>query len=367
MGGAEVMASKLILALRERGHETIVVTRQDEPDLPVLDEYQGTRVYRFPFWAALHSNNVAGLLQLRQQLIDLKREYKPDLVHMNCFGPSWFIHQDAAKRPSEPLLVTLHTMPERTMMLKALEPGGLLRRALRAADWVTCVSGTVLIHTRALVPEITGYSSVVYNGLEDPAVVPAPLKVHPPRLLCVGRLIPEKGFDLALKAFARLKPAFPCSRMIIAGDGMLRAELEHQAKELGLAEAVDFPGWIAPDRIWSLLASATVVMMPSRSEGLPSVALEAGMMARPVVAARVGGIPEVVIDRKTGLLVEPENFEALANSVRLLLLNPNGAIELGNAARRRVQSSFSFDEYVGRYESLYQRLTAKSEKSVPNS
>jgi glycogen(starch) synthase len=219
-------------------------------------------------------------------------------------------------------------------------------------------------HTQELIPEITACSSVIYNGVEDPAIAPTPLPLDPPRILCVGRLAPEKGFDLALRAFAMLMAAFPGARLIIAGDGTSRTDLEREAADLGLAGGVDFIGWVAPDRIAALINTATVVVMPSRSEALPSVALEAGIMARPIVAARVGGVPEIVVDRETGLLIDPENFDSLANAIAFLLRQPATATEFGLAARRRVQRLFGFDQYVERHEALYKKLVAPADAAI---
>ncbi len=364
MGGAEMMASKLLLALRRRGHEFIVVTRQDQPDLPSRDQYHGISVYRYPFWKALTSGNMDCLIQLRQEVTELKRLFKPELVHMNCFGPSWLLYQDTAKSDTTPLLATLHTMPQHTTVLRALRPDGLLRKTLRGAGWVTCVSATVMEQTREVVPEIIPYSSVICNGLEEPALAPTALPFDPPRILCLGRLVPEKGFDLALNAFALLVAGFPGARLIMAGDGEARTDLERQAAALRLGDAVSFIGWVAPDKIPALINSATVVVMPSRSEALPSAALEAGMMARPIVAAHIGGIPEIVVDHETGILVDPEDFESLANAIVFLLRQPTVAIEFGLAARRRVQMRFSFVGYVDAYDDLYRKLTAESESET---
>jgi glycogen(starch) synthase len=192
--------------------------------------------------------------------------------------------------------------------------------------------------------------------LGPPALSPDPVPSDPPRLLCLGRLSPEKGFDLALKAFALLVDRFPRARLVIAGDGQARAELEHQAAGLGLDRVVEFIGWVAPDKVPALMNASTIVVMPSRREGLPSVALEAALMARPVVATRVGGLPEIVLHEKTGLLVDEGNHSALAEAILLLLNNPRTAAEFGNAARRRVQEVFNLERYVDAYDELYRKL-----------
>jgi glycogen(starch) synthase len=102
--------------------------------------------------------------------------------------------------------------------------------------------------------------------------------------------------------------------------------------------------------------NATIVIMPSRSESLPLVALEAAMMARPVVAARVGGLPEVVVHNETGLLVEQENSSALAEAIEFLLDHPETTIEMGQAARCRAQEVFSLEKFIDAYDKLYLKL-----------
>jgi glycogen synthase len=175
-------------------------------------------------------------------------------------------------------------------------------------------------------------------------------------VLCLGRLVPDKGFDLALAAFAAIADRFPQLRLIIAGDGPARLSLEKQAAALGIAGWVDFLGWVPPEKVAELINLATIVVMPSHREGLPTVALEAALMARPVVGTRVGGFPEVVLHQKTGWLVPPGDENALAEALLLLLNEPRSAVEMGEAARIRAQEIFSFERYIDAYENLYCRL-----------
>jgi glycogen(starch) synthase len=179
-------------------------------------------------------------------------------------------------------------------------------------------------------------------------------------LLCLGRLAPEKGFDLALTALASLIERFPHIRLVIAGDGPARTDLEQQAAKLGLAHVVDFIGWVAPDKVPALLNTATVVVMPSWREGLPLVALEAALMARPVVATRVGGLPEVVVHGQTGLLIEKEDSDGLAKAIAFLLEHPETATQMGQAAQQRAQEVFNSEQCVNAYDALYQKLITEA-------
>src|SRR5215470_9862845 len=109
VGGVEVLAARLVLALQRRGYEIIVVTRQDSPDLPKQTNYQGIPVYRYPFWTGLTSGKLGEVMELRAQVALLKRNFAPDLVHINSFDPSALLHHDTANTHRAPILLTLHT------------------------------------------------------------------------------------------------------------------------------------------------------------------------------------------------------------------------------------------------------------------
>ena len=217
---------------------------------------------------------------------------------------------------------------------------------------------------RQLVPEITPRSSVIYNGLEMPPIQPAPLPSERPRLLCLGRLVAWKGFDLAFTAFASLTDRFPHARLVMAGDGLAKPDLERQAEALGIKDAVEFTGWVVPEKVPELINSATMVLIPSRAdETLPVVALQAAQLARPVVAMNVAGLPEIVLDQQTGLLVEPENSTGFAEAIAFLLSHPQVATQMGQAARQQAQERFGLAHYVDAYDALYRQLIEEDDQA----
>jgi glycogen(starch) synthase len=169
-------------------------------------------------------------------------------------------------------------------------------------------------------------------------------------------LVPDKGIDVAINAFSLIVNRFPHARLTIAGNGPLRSDLEQQAIRQGIGHAVDFIGWVVPDRVPSLINDYTIVLMPSRQEPFGLVALEAALMTRPVVATRVGGLSEIVVHEQTGLLVENEDSQALAESAALLLSEPEIAVQFGQAARRRAQDVFSWEQHIVGYDALYRKL-----------
>jgi glycogen(starch) synthase len=296
------------------------------------------------------------MIALRRQVAALKRNFAPDLIHIHNFGPSILFHLETNDVSPVPSLftATLEILPGTDT-----GPDTLMRRTLRAADWVTGVSSDTLAQVRAGAPETISRSSVIFNGLDLPEVLPEPLPTGTVRLLCLGRLHAQKGFDLALSALAAIIDRFSRVRLTIAGDGPERPALERQASELKLTGVVDFVGWVSPDNVPELLNTATIVLMPSRRESFGLVALEAGLMARPVIATRVGGLPEVVAHEETGLLVQSENSRALAEALVFLLTHPRQAAQMGRAGRRRAQDIFSWEHCVDAYDALYRKLANK--------
>jgi len=352
VGGIETLLLKLLPRLTARGFELQVVTSHAQSPLPDREERGGIPLYRFPFREAIERKNLQRMTDIRHQLVHLKRAFAPDIVHFHGIGPSTVFHFMTSNACPSRLLVSMHQET-----LRASELGGatLLERALRSADWVSAVSQTILDQGQRLVPEIAARSSVIYNGIDVPTVPPAPLPFDPPRLLCLGRIIRQKGFDTALRAFALVRNALPNVRLTIAGDGEKRVHLERLAVRLRLQEAVTFTGWVPPEEIPALLNEHTLMLMPSRWEGLGLTAIEAAIMARPVIATAVGGLSEVVRHRETGLRVELDAAPNLANAAVSLLQQPQWARQLGQQARRAALQRFNFEQCVQRYAELYAR------------
>jgi len=356
IGGAEVWGARLILGLQERGHEFIVVTSQDYLELPEVGQYGNVAIHRFPFRKALTEGDVGLLIGARRQVAELKSTFRPDLVHMNGVNPSGLFHLQTLGAHPSPLLVTMN---QEILPGEGAGSQTLVGRVLSAADWVSCVSAAVLDQVRQWLPETTRRSSVIYTGMEMPVLSASSPPNDAPRLLCVGRLVPAKGFDVALRAIAQIIDRFPQLRVVVAGDGPERPHLEQQAAVLGLSEAVEFLGWVEPTEVPDLINSATAVLLPSRREGLPVVAVQAALLGRPIVATRVAGLPELVIHRETGLLVDRENAGALAEAVTSLLDDPAASAQMGQAARRRAEEVFSWSHCVSAHDALYRELVEK--------
>lgn len=181
-------------------------------------------------------------------------------------------------------------------------------------------------------------------------------------LLSVGRLVPQKGHDVTLRALAELRAEHADVELAILGEGVERAALEALASDLGVSEALHLPGDV--DNVGDWLARADVFLHAARWEGFGLVLLEAMLAARPVVAAGVSSIPELVVDRETGRVVPAEDPGALAAATLPLLDDDGARRRLGDAGRRRAIDEFSVarmaDATVAVYEDAVARRRATS-------
>ena len=196
---------------------------------------------------------------------------------------------------------------------------------------------------------------IVHYGIE-PNGEPKPYTDPVPRLLCVGRLIPIKGHIVLLRAFAEARRELPELKLDIAGRGPLEPALKALAKELGVDDAITFLGHVSP--VQAAIEGAAVVVVPSMGEGFGMVALEAMERGRPVIAAEIGGLGELVRDGETGLLVPAGEAEPLRAAIVRLAGNLGLAREMGEAGRRRALARFLQTTCTERTELLYEDALA---------
>ena len=172
-----------------------------------------------------------------------------------------------------------------------------------------------------------------------------------PRLLCVGRLIPIKGHLVLLRALARARLRVPGLMLDIAGRGPLEPSLKAFARELGIEDAVRFLGFVAP--VERAIEDAAIIVVPSLGEGFGMVALEAMERARPVIASAVGGLPEIVADGETGVVVPPADADALAEAMVVLAGDLERSAAMGLTGRKRALAEFTPERSAERIEELY--------------
>jgi glycosyltransferase involved in cell wall biosynthesis len=252
------------------------------------------------------------------------------------------------------MVLTLHSDYQAAGFEPAL--GTVFRSLLDQADRLTVVAGMIVGRLGAVLPKIAEGARVVHNGVE-----PIPIRARRTvreafELLVLGRLIPAKGIDLAVEAFRRLYQDHPQARLTILGSGPLRSSLERQVRNAGLVEQVRFLAEVPHQQVEEALDSASMLVLPSRVEGLPMTLLEAASRGCPVVACDVGGVSELIEHGVTGLLCPPDDLDGLEASLRAALQDPEGVRERAAAARQRVESLFGIERTLEGYQSIYEEL-----------
>ena len=226
-------------------------------------------------------------------------------------------------------------------------------RALRCFDAVAAVSS----HTARLAQD-SGLKrvEVIRNGIDTAWWRRQRRSGGVPTIAYVGRLSPEKA-PLDFVRVARIvAEAEGASRFIVAGEGPERPAMQAMAREHGLGQRMVFLGHVDSARLRLLYEEIDVLLLTSRTEGLPIAVLEACAMEAPVVATAVGGVPELVTNEQTGLLVPAGDIDGLARGVLRLLRDKALSLRLTKDARLRVEQEFSLDSMVARTEALYTRL-----------
>jgi glycosyltransferase involved in cell wall biosynthesis len=270
----------------------------------------------------------------------------------------------AARRAGVPAVAVSRGWTGETWKVKLYE--WLDRRHLRLMDRVVCVSEGQAEKVRNWCGVPADRMSVIRNSARlgafektDPAARERLRGFFRDEVshvvLAAGRLSPEKGFGVLVDAAAGICLANPRAGVVIFGEGPLRGELERRISRLNLAGRVALPGFRTD--LDSLIGGADVVVLPSFTEGLPNVALEASAAGVPVIATAVGGNPEVVAEGETGLLVAPGDPARLAAKVNDLLRDPAARARLGAAGRRRMRELFTFDAQAKAYLQLLHALS----------
>ena len=300
----------------------------------------------------------------------LLRHGEFDLVHTHWIVPNGPIGAIAAGRHDLPLVVTLHGS-DMGVSERSRSIGRATRWTLARAAAVTAPSGDLLGRARRLgascLRELIPYGADVRALEADPGEVERlreRLGLGSDNVVVagLGRLIPVKGFEYLVEAHVKARAAHPDLRLVLVGDGDLGEELRARARSLGAADSVIFAGMVESHEIPAYLAVADVVVVPSVRyegyvDGLPNVALEAMAAGRPLVATRVGGLPELVRPGETGLLVDEKDADELADAIVTLAREPEMRARMGDSGRTLIRDSMSWDSVAERFEAVYERVT----------
>lgn len=342
-GGAERLLLDLVKHLEKERYEVKVATVVEGGPLASEFEKIGIPVKIFK------KKSKIGIKVIWQIYKYLKQE-RPQIVHTHLFGgDTW--GRLAAILARVPIIVS-------TEHNTNLDENYLKRQVKKILSLFTkkiiAVSQAVKRFSVAVGRISEKKIIVIPNGVEMNKFLAISEKKYssPPIIGIVGRLETQKGHEFLFKALNLIK-AIPWTLWVI-GDGSLRGNLEKLAKDLDLQERIIFLG--TRSNIVEILSQIDIFVLPSLWEGLGLAVLEAAAAGKPIVVSRVGGIPEIIEDKKNGLLIEPKDIKGLSQALLWTLSHEDEAKRMGRRAKESLKEKFDIKKMVGEYEKLYQEL-----------
>lgn len=280
------------------------------------------------------------------------RRFNPDLIH--CHYASSFGLWTLGAKPAKTIVSVWGS--DITQFPTTALRRAMLGRILDKADYVTVTSTYLRERTIELYPHLESRVTVVPFGVALPARLEPLPAVGEYRLCALKRHKWIYGLDILVKAVAAASRKLPLIHLSLPGDGPETEPLHRLVREHGIESRVSFHGQLREDLIDSFIANHHVVVLPSREEGFGVAALEAGASGRPVIATRVGGFTETVLDGETGILVEPDDVAALTDAIVAMGRDRAAIAQFGAAGRAFVERTFSIDASLDRMITLYDRV-----------
>ncbi len=361
VGGAEKMLYHTIKGLNPERYTARLCSLKKKGAFACRLEHEGLEVYSL---GMRDEAGLAGWLDCLRALVLLLRYFRrerPAVVHSFLFRAN-ILARIAGYLTGVPVVISsVRVMGGEMKWHQFID-----RVTSFMADHVIAVSNEVkeyiVRETQIAEPKV----STIYNGIvvessaafdESALMNDIGLQMGDRIIITAGRLHRQKGYDLLLQALSVVLAAFPGVKLLILGAGDEEKNLKKLARSLELSEKVLFLG-LRPD-VDRLLQCCEMFVLSSRWEGFPNVLLEAMAAGKPVVATAVGGVPELVVDGVTGILVPPEDTPALADAINRLLLDVMRAKALGAAGKERVRQGFSMDAVIAKTEALYHELLTR--------
>lgn len=354
MGGTERNIVSFSPFLKKAGAEVFLCTLNKRRDSPLAEIFSHSGVERID----LGARRMIDLHAIRR-FRTLLREKKIDIVHAE--DQDSIIYAGLARRLfGVPSVMTRHVMEEPTSSVKSKIRARLVYLSARyGINGVVAVSNVVREHFSKQAYLSLSKIRTIYNGIElekfDIKDSQANLRlklgwnIGRPLAVFISVLRPGKGFEVLFKAIPKILEVLPDFQVNIVGDGDLDAELRRQAEPFG--DAVHFMGQRMD--VPQLIRASDVLIQASWSEALPTVLIEAGAASIPAVATNVGGTAEIILDGKSGFLIDPGDAESLANRTIEILLSQNLREQMGKNARDYVFSVFSLEKQANQTIAYY--------------
>jgi GalNAc-alpha-(1->4)-GalNAc-alpha-(1->3)-diNAcBac-PP-undecaprenol alpha-1,4-N-acetyl-D-galactosaminyltransferase len=356
-GGAERVMSIVANYWISQGWDVtlIMLVAPTQPSFYQLDP----RIKLKPLGVAGDSANLVAAIGNTWQRVKILRQEiiasQPDVVisFMNSVNVYAIL---ACWKLNIPIIVSEHIYPGATDANKIWQ--FIMKWAYRYADLVTVLTQNAL----PFYPAAQGYRTIVMpNPVTTPAIVVEMARLLPtPSLIAIGRLNPQKGFDLLIKAFARIQAKYPDWQITILGEGSMRSELEDLRSQLQLTDRVHLPGLVT--NIQDYLDQADLFVMPSRFEGFPMALCEAMACGLPVLATDcLSGPRDIIENGVNGVLVATEDVDALAAGLDALMSNPAQRQQLAQNAPQ-ILDRFGVERVMGIWGEAIERVIARKRR-----
>jgi Glycosyltransferase len=364
VGGAEIFTNDLSQELSTRDFEIVFIARKGVKfvDGSINNVYSSA----YPNVSVAGFNFIFGQLQILIKLIRLR----PELCFAVMFDsalPCWIYAKLFSKQCSIYFAGNDFKILQSSIGSKKVSTSGLvllrhpvylmLLRLVKKSSFLVVINkemyeGLVLLGVKRK------SISLIYNFIHDDY-----FKIKRTTKECIvmfcGRIVYEKGVDILVKSFKHVVNANPDVKLILVGDGAQKKNVEELIKNLGLTSHVRITGLVSRDEVCLYLSQASLFVLPSRSEALGNSLIEAMAAGLPVVATRVGGIPDVVDDGVNGLLVEPDDIMALSEAINFMLNNSEKANQFGQCAHKKALL-FKRENIVTQYIKTFNDLKSKS-------
>ena len=295
----------------------------------------------------------------------LVRKYNVQVVHFAFAIEGYSVLARLAREMGLKVVTTFHGADVNTT-LDDPATSFIVEDIVRASHHVTVVSRTLFDRLTTAIPDVASRLSLIHNGVPTSYALAAKamLAINAPStrwdILLVGQLIPRKGGNVLLDALVHVREQIPTVRLAFAGNGSFEGVLRAQVERLRLGANVEFLGEISRTNMAATYRATKLIVIPSRSEGLPLVLIEALWLGIPIIASAVDGLPELVLDDVNGLLVPPEDPRALADALLRMLLDTALYRRLSEGARASIADGYSPEAITARYLEVYDLVLRES-------
>jgi glycosyltransferase involved in cell wall biosynthesis len=325
--------------------------------------YDSTEVYyprylTFPGDQSFYASGIRMYRGIRKLVTVIRSEFDFDIVHAHWALPDGFAGMLIRDRYNKPLIVTPQApdidinLSNRSKFFKAVH------KLLRDSNMVITPSASI----NAKLQEKTGMTTeaIPYGIYEnDIFTSTSPLYIKYSGhiiLLSVSQLIPRKGIEFNLKAFAQLKKKYDSLHYLIIGDGELKDRLIKLVKDLCIQDSVEFLGKLPHSEVMEFMSFCDIFSLPSWRETLGLVYFEAMSHGKPIIGCLGQGVDGLIVNGKTGLMVKPKDVETLVQAISYLLDNPAKASEIGEQAKKLVLENYTWDKIGRKHLEIYKRL-----------